>query len=138
MSPREQLLDLLGQKKEQLIKMREITEQCVIMLNDDEVDAFTGFLEEREGIIQKIDAFSRMERQIPPVDEDKPLKAARQQIRDIIQEILQLDEQNTAIAQSKISLYKEQIKNLNQKKNGIGKYMNAGQAGDAYYFDQKK
>lgn len=134
---RENLLGVLEQKKEWLTKMREITKQCGIMLNNDEVDAFSKSLEAREGIIGRIDAFSRIEKQMKVAD-DAQIKVLKQQIRDIIFEIIQLDERNASLAQTKIELYKAQLKSLNQKKKGIGKYTKAYQKDEAYYFDKKK
>ncbi len=134
---RDQLQNILEQKKEWLIKMRDITRQCAGMLENDDVDAFAGSLEAREGIIVKIDAFSKMEKQISAAD-DAQILVLKQDIRGIIQEIIQLDEQNTAQAQLKLELYKDELKNLNQKKQGIGKYINAYQKTDAFYFDEKK
>lgn len=134
---RDQLQDILEQKKVWLIKMRDITRQCADMLEKDDIDAFSGSLEAREGIISKIDAFSKKEKQISAAD-DAQILVLKQDIRGIIQEIIQIDEQITAQANSRIEFYKDELKNLNQKKKGIGKYINAYQKTDAYYFDEKK
>ena len=137
LSDKDQLLGILQLKKEWLTKMREMTEQSGILLKNDDVDAFSQSLEEREGIIGKIDAFSKMEKQVPDTH-DAQILVLKQEIRGIIQEIIRLDEQNEALARQKIELYKVDLKNLNQKKKGIGKYKNAYQKNDAFYFDEKK
>lgn len=139
MNPKDggQLLAILEQKKEWLTKMQNLTEQCGIQLQNDDIDAFSKSLEAREGIISKIDAFSQMEKQMPPV-KDNQIVVLKQEIRGIIHKIMQLDEHNTELAQSKIELYKEELKNLNQKKKGIGTYKNAYLKSDAFYFDEKK
>ncbi len=137
LTDRDQLLGILQLKKEWLTKMRELTEQSGNLLKNDDVDAFSKSLEEREGIIGKIDAFSKMEKQIPDTH-DAQILVLKQEIRGIIQEIIRLDEQNEALARQKIELYKVDLKNLNQKKKGIGKYKNAYQKNDAFYFDEKK
>ncbi len=134
---RDQLLGILEHKRDWLTKMRDLTEQCGILLEKDDVDAFSKSLEAREGIIGKIDAFSKIEKQLPTVD-DAQILVLKQEIRGIIQEIIKLDEQNEVLARHKIELYKADLKNLNQKKNGIGKYKNAYQKNDAFYFDEKK
>jgi hypothetical protein len=131
------LLSILEQKKEWLTEMREITIKCGTMLENDDVDAFSESLEAREGIINKIDAFSKIEKQIPNVA-DKQVDVLKHEIRGIILKIIELDERNTSLAQSKIDLYKAQLKDLNQKQKGIGKYKNAYQKNDAFYFDEKK
>ena len=133
----DQLLGVLAQKKEWLMKMHELTEQCGVMLENDDIDAFSKSLEAREGIIAKIDAFSKMEKQMTAV-KDAQIVVLKQEIRGIIHKIIQLDERNADLAKSKIELYKEEIKNLNQKKKGIGTYKNAYLKNDAYYFDEKK
>ena len=137
LSDRDQLVGKLQLKKEWLTKMRELTEQCGVLIKNDDVDAFSQSLEEREGIIGKIDAFSKTEMQIPDTH-DAQIVVLKQEIRGIIQEIIRLDEQNEALAREKIELYKADLKNLNQKKEGIGKYKNAYQKNDAFYFDEKK
>ncbi len=139
MSPNDgdQLLLILKQKKEWLTKMRDLTEQCGVQLENDDIDAFSKSLEAREGIISKIDAFSKMEKQMPDV-KDAQIVVLKQEIRGIILKIIQLDEHNTDLAQSKIELYKEELKNLNRKKKGIGTYKSAYLKNDAFYFDEKK
>ncbi len=137
LSDRDQLVGILQLKKEWLTKMRELTEQCGVLIKNDDVVAFSQTLEEREGIIGKIDAFSKTEKQIPDTH-DAQIVVLKQEIRGIIQEIIRLDEQNEALAREKIELYKADLKNLNQKKEGIGKYKNAYQKNDAFYFDEKK
>ena len=134
---RDNLLGVLEQKKEWLSKMRDMTEQLAALLGDDDVDAFSDGLEQREDIISKIDAFTRMERQMPDV-EDEQVELLKQQTRDIIREIMKMDEQNAALAQEKIEQYRVQIKNMNQQKIGIGQYARAYQANEAFYFDEKK
>ena len=139
MSPmaNEELRGVLEQKKEWLLKMHDLTEQCGLMLQSDDVDAFSASIEAREGIISKIDAFSKMEKQLPDSD-DAQILVLKQEIRGIILKIMQLDEQNALLAQSKIERYKAELKDLNQSKKGISMYKNAYLKNDAYYFDEKK
>lgn len=136
-SDRDQLLSILELKKEWLTKMREMTEQCKTLLENDDVDAFSKALEAREGIIGKIDAFSKTEKQYTDAD-DAQILVLKQEIRGIILEIIKLDEKNEALAQHKIELYRADLKNLNEKKKGIGMYTNAYKKNDAFYFDEKK
>lgn len=133
----ENLLGILKEKNEWLTKMRDITKQCGILLNDDEVDAFSKSLAAREGMISKIDAFTKMEKKMTSVD-DVQVVVLKQQTRDIIHEIMQLDEQNAAMAEKKIDVYKAHLKSLNQHKKGLGEYTKAYQKSQAYYFDKKK
>ena len=55
----------------------------------------------------------------------------------LIHEILALDEKNAALAQEKISVYKQQIKSFNENKKGIGNYTMNGKE-DAFFVDAKK
>ena len=134
---RENLLGILAQKKELLTKMRDVTKQFGTLLEHDEVDAFANGLSEREDIIKKIDVFTKMERQMPRF-EDNQVEGLKNQSRDIIREILKIDEQNAQLAQKKIQQYRVQIKNLNQQKKGIGQYTKAYKKNEAFYFDEKK
>ncbi len=134
---RENLLGLLEQKKELLTKMRDITKEFAELLEADDVDAFVDGLQQREDIIKKIDAFTKIERQMSEI-EDEQVKLLKQQSRDIIQEILKIDEQNTALAQNKIDQYRVQIRSLNQQKKGIGQYQKANKMNEAFYFDEQK
>jgi hypothetical protein len=134
---RENLLGLLGQKKELLTKMRDVTKQFGTLLENDDVDTFADGLQQREDIISKIDAFTRMERQMPKI-EDEQVESLKQQSRDIIHEILKIDEQNKVLAQKKIEQYRVQVRSLNQQRKGIGQYSKAYQKNEAFYFDEKK
>ena len=134
---RENLLGLLEQKKELLTKMRDVTKHFGTWLENDDVDTFVDGLQQREDIIKKIDAFTKMERQMPEV-EDEQVRSLKQQSRDIIQEIMKFDEQNAALAKNKIDQYKVQIRSLNQQKKGIGQYERASKMNEAFYFDEKK
>lgn len=133
----ENLLGLLEQKKELLTKMRDVTKRFGTWLENDDVDTFVDGLQQRDDIIKKIDAFTKMERQMPEV-EDEQVRSLKQQSRDIIQEIMKFDEQNAALAKNKIDQYKVQIRSLNQQKKGIGQYERANKMNEAFYFDEKK
>jgi hypothetical protein len=134
---RDNLLGILEQKKGLLSKMRDVTSQLAALLSKDDVDAFSDGLEQRQDIISKIDAFTRMERQMPET-EDEQVKLLKEQSRDIIRDILKIDEQNAVLAQKKIEQYRAQIKSLNQQKIGIGQYTRTYQKNEAFYFDEKK
>ncbi len=134
---RENLLGLLGHKKELLSQMRDLTMQFGVLLENDKVEMFSEGLQKREEIISKIDAFTRMERQMPK-NEDEQVTSLRQQSQDIIREILKTDEQNAQAAQKKIEQYRAQIRSLNEQKKGIGQYSKVYKKNEAFYFDEKK
>lgn len=134
---RENLLGLLEQKKELLTKMRDVTKRFAALLENDEVETFSDGLQQREDIIKKIDAFTKMERHMPEI-EDEQVASLKQQCRELIREMLKIDEQNSQLAQKKIEQYRVQIKSLNQQKKGIGQYANAYKKNEAFYFDEKK
>jgi hypothetical protein len=133
----EKLLEILQEKIEWLTKMRDITEKCGIMLENDDVDAFLRSLEKREDIIGKIDACSQIELRLPISDDERVIRK-KQAIRDLTADIIRMDDQNTAAAAEMLESYKKQLKNINEKRHGIGRYTNAYQQSEAYYFDEKK
>lgn len=134
---RENLLGLLEQKKELLTKMRDVTKHFAALLENDEVETFADGLQQREDMIKKIDAFTKMERQMPEI-EDEQMASLKQQCRELIREMLSIDEQNAQLAQTKIEQYRSQIRNLNQQRKGIGQYSNVYKKNEAFYFDEKK
>ncbi len=134
---RDILLSILEKKNEWLTKMRDVTKTFTALLDKDDVDAFADGLRQREEIIKTIDALTKIEKQIKGIDTEQA-ELLKQQSREMMREILTLDEQNTALAQEKIGQYKEQIRSLNQQKKGIGQYARIYKKNEAYYFDQKK
>ena len=134
---RQNLIGVLEQKKDWLQKMLQVTKQFEKQLLSDDVDAFAEGLKKREDMIAKIDAFVRIQRNMPTLD-DPQIAQLKESTRNIIREILRADEKNSALAADKINHYKEQIRNLNQQKKGMGSYSKAYQENDAVYFDSKK
>ncbi len=134
---RQNLIGVLEQKREWLQKMLEVTRQFEKQLLSDDVDAFAEGLKKREDMIAKIDAFVRIQRNMPSED-DHEIARLKESTRQIIREILKADEKNSALAADKINLYREQIRNLNQQKKGVSSYTKAYPQNDAVFFDSKK
>lgn len=132
---RQNLLGILKQKKEWLEKMLKVTIEFEKQLLSDDIDAFVEGLQSREDMIGRIDAFVRMEREMP-CKNDPEIESLKQRTRTIIREILKIDQKNAALAAKKIEDYKEQIKNINQQKKSAG-YAKAYGNSNAVYFDKK-
>lgn len=130
------LLSILEQKKEWLIKMLDITRQFKDMLEADRIDEFENGLKSREVMIAKIDGLTGIERKIG-TNGSADTAVLKKQTQEIIREILEVDKENTDLATKKIKWYKEQIKKINDSKKGAGNY-SKNQQSDAYYVDAKK
>lgn len=130
------LLSVLEQKKEWLLKMLNITRQFKVMLEADHIDEFENGLKSREKMIAKIDGLTSIEREFG-TDSSVDIVVIKKQTQEIIREILQADKENTELATKKIKWYKEQIKKINDRKKGSSSYSNNVQ-GNAFYVDAKK
>ncbi len=132
-----ELMSVLGQKKELLEKMMNMTAQIKTELQQDKIDAFAEGINTRQTIIAAIDELTRAEHGFETAD-DIEILALKKEIRGIIARTLQLDEENTTLAHEKLQLYKDQIKHLNQAKKGVDHYTNPTESQDAFFVDASK
>lgn len=128
---------LLQQKKEWLERMLDITRRFGALLLADKIDEFADGLKSREAIIARIDAITRMERQLEPGD-GADTEKLKKQTQELIRDILRIDADNAALAKEKVKRYREQIKSINDSKKGLGNYAKAPGNDDAFYVDAKK
>ncbi len=130
------LLSILEQKKEWLTKMLDITRQFKALLEADRIDEFENGIKSRETIIAKIDGLINIERKFGNKN-SADIVILKKQTQEIIQQILEVDKENTELATKKIKWYKEQIKSINESKKGTSSYSKSMQE-NAFYVDAKK
>ena len=134
---KEELKSILLQKKELLGKMLNMTIQIKAELQQDNIEAFAEAIKNRQMIIAGIDELTKAEHALGTED-DIEILALKKEIRDIVAQTLQQDEENTTLAHDNLQLYKDQIKHLNQTKKGVGHYANQAEGQDAFFVDANK
>ena len=147
----ERLLELLGQELELFGRIREQTAAQAELLKADDSEGFGRSLDERQGIIEKIDGLHQecdalMQSYISFSDPqgDRPATAsggagpsgaapsgggkiekierAALRLREAIAECVELNDKNAALAQDMAEEYIKQIGNLSLKRKSLGKY----------------
>jgi hypothetical protein len=131
------LMNILDQKKALLVRMLELTQKINKELQQDRIEAFGESIKARQTLISQVDELTRAEHGISAGD-DIEVMGTKKAIRDIVAETLKLDEENTNLAQQKLQTYRDQIRQLNQTKKGVGGYTRPMSQGSAFYVDANK
>ena len=129
-----ELTRILVQKKDLLTQMLGLTKQIETELLQNRIEAFQEVIKARQSLIAQIDALTEAERAFS-ADGDAAVLAAKQDIRSIMAQMLELDEKNTALAQQKLDSYRARIRRLNQTKKGVGTYTRPINQDNAYFID---
>ena len=132
-----ELIKILIQKKNLLGKMLMMTDNIKSELQQDSIEAFAEAIDNRQKLIAQIDSLSRLE-QAYSVADDIEVMSLKKEIRAIVAQTLKQDEENTALAQQKLQMYRDQIRNLNQSKKSVGGYTRPMNKEDAYFVDANK
>jgi predicted transcriptional regulator len=129
-----ELMRILVQKKDLLTQMLGLTKQIESELLQDRIEAFQEVVNARQSLISQVDALNEAERTFN-ADGDAAVLAAKQDIRSIVAQMLELDKKNTALARQKLDSYRAQIRRLNQTKKGVGAYTRPMNQDNAYFID---
>ncbi len=137
MQEKAELTRVLVQKKELLKKMLLLTTDIRADLEQDRIEAFADAIGLRQQIIVQVDSLTK-EEQAFSAEEDIEIMMLKKEIRGIVAQTLQQDEENTALAQQKLEKYRDQIKKLNQSKKSVGGYTRPVGNEAAYFVDSNK
>ena len=132
-----ELVRILIQKKDLLGKMLMMTDNIRTELQRDRIEAFAEAIGVRQKLIAQIDTLTKAEQAFGPGD-DIEVMSIKKEIRAIVAQTLKQDEENTALAQQKLQMYKDQIRHLNQTKKSVGGYTRSMNNEDSYFVDANK
>ena len=132
-----ELIGILNQKKDLLGKMLLMTDNIKSELQQDRIEAFAEAINGRQKLIAQIDTLTKEEQAFGSGD-DIEVMSLKKEIRAIVAQTLKQDEENTILAQQKLQVYRDQIRNLNQTKRSVGGYTRAISSEDAYFVDANK
>ena len=132
-----ELVRILGQKKDLLGKMMQMTANIRTELQQDRIEAFAEAINVRQKLIAQIDILTKAE-QAFSLGDDIEVMTLKKEIRDIVAQTLKQDEENTVLAQQKLQKYRDQIRHLNQTKKSVGGYTRPMDKEDAFFVDANK
>ncbi len=133
-------IEVLKQKRGLLLSMFGIMQSNNELLQSDRIDEFKDQEKKVQQIIKEINllnlALSKMRQQQKENFAAQNVVGMKNDIKNIIKKIISMNKKNNDIAEEKVRLYKNQIKNLNHAKKG--KAYTKSKANNAIFVDAKK
>lgn len=137
MRPQANLASILEEKLGFLQKLLELTKAQAGLLENEEVEPFLANLEERQAIMDRIDALDAKAQQTA-AQADDGAGALLEQIKGTLKQIVELDTKNTALAQKKMDGYRGELRETRETTRGASAYVSPPAMEDGIYFDTKK
>jgi hypothetical protein len=137
----DELVRLLGMKKELLAGMLESLRQSLLYLQQDDMDAFNGEMDACQHIASKVDELGapaeKLRERAAGARQDEIAKL-ESDIREIVRQIERTRQECNDAAQQKLKLYGQQIKAVRHTQKGIDGYASQFTPRDAVFVDEKK
>lgn len=116
-------IKVLKLKRDLLLSMFGIMEKNNDLINQDRIDEFQIQTQKTQEIIQKVDELNLLLAKMSQQQKDslsgQNAVGLKNDIKDILKKIINMNKKNNAVAKEKVESYKNQIKNLNQTKKGM-------------------
>lgn len=138
--------DNLKRKNELLKRMLEITRLQQAMLDADDGEGMLRLLDERSGIMSKIDSLDGTRKRLMRMLSaraaaelsEKTIRQYDGEIRSVVGRVQQADEQLKSAMQLKLEEYGKNAQKLRDVRQGIDSYTGAGGQSDGIYLDVRK
>lgn len=143
-----EIADNLKRKNELLRRMLEITQLQQAMLDRDDGEGVLRLLDERSGIMGKIDSLDGTRKRLMRVlsakaaaelaEKTPEIRQYDGEIRGVVGKLQQADEQLKSAMQLKLEEYGRNARKLREVRQGIDSYTGAGGQSDGIYLDVRK
>ena len=127
-----------AQKLNLLEQILHIAQTQMTSIEQDRPDDLLCALKQRERVIRRIDRLNRQVQSDSLVLETGAKSGDAPEIRQMIENILSIDQQCSAAADQKLLTYKSDIKSMNKTARQLGAYAQPYCASQGYFFDMKK
>lgn len=125
-----------AQKLNLLEQMLHIAQTQMTSIEQDRPDEFLRALKQRERVIRRIERLEA--NKASAIHETVTETDNAEQIRHMIEGILTIDRQCSAVADQKLLIYKSGIKSITQASKQLGAYSHTYCAAQGIFFDMKK
>ena len=131
-SDKERLLKLLSEKLKIYKQIRKLTEEQTELLEKDDIEAFDSSLEKRAKLIEKINGLHQESETLmqsyalaaeESKDKNSDINKLEKDIRDILKECANLNDNNIAVMKEKTQEHIKRIDEQSAKRKGVGGYV---------------